>query len=76
MSYGDPKAIDLTGQRIGRLVVVRRDGVDSAGNARWLCKCDCGAECSPSRITLRKKDGKERSCGCVRTEKRRARGAA
>lgn len=29
--------IDLTGQRFGRLEVLKYNG-----NSRWECKCDCG----------------------------------
>ena len=37
--------IDLTGQRFGKWTVVSRaDNAKSSGNARWLCRCECGAE--------------------------------
>lgn len=40
--------IDLTGQRFGRLTVLRRveNKVVSSRNqkSQWLCKCDCGNE--------------------------------
>lgn len=40
---GGRKAIDLTNQRFGRLVVLRR--ADCAnGHARWRCQCDCGGQ--------------------------------
>ena len=39
---------DLTGQRFGRLVVIKQvdDYVNPSGThyAQWLCKCDCGNE--------------------------------
>lgn len=38
------KMIDLTGQRFGRLVVVKRAGGDKRNRATWVCKCDCGNE--------------------------------
>nr|DAN76499.1 MAG TPA: Acetone carboxylase alpha subunit [Caudoviricetes sp.] len=37
------KRIDLTGQRFGRLTVIRYDHSEHDG-AHWLCKCDCGKE--------------------------------
>ena len=46
-----PKKIDLTGQTINRLVVIRENGRDKHGNVLWLCRClgktgdDCGNEC-------------------------------
>lgn len=40
--------IDLTGERFGRLVVIRRtaDHYQPSGQKKrkWLCKCDCGKE--------------------------------
>jgi hypothetical protein len=59
-------AADLTGQRYGRLVAVRR--VQSlAGHARWLWRCDCGGE----RIALATnvKTGDTTSCGCANLER-------
>lgn len=38
--------IDLTGQRFGRLEVLKYNG-----NSRWECKCDCGKNVSPSVIS-------------------------
>lgn len=55
------KAIDLTGQRFGRLVVLSR--TDNKGkNTAWLCKCDCGN--ITKVITPNLKGGKSKSCGC------------
>ena len=36
------KIVDLTGQRFGRLVVIKREGSDKFKHSTWLCKCDCG----------------------------------
>lgn len=36
------RAIDLVGQRFGRLTVIKRHGTKKNGNASWLCQCDCG----------------------------------
>jgi len=35
---------DLTGQRFGSVVAVKRVENGKNGNARWNCKCDCGGE--------------------------------
>lgn len=44
--------IDLSGQRFGKLKVVRRDGY--IGNAiAWLCECDCGNTCRIRGSSLR-----------------------
>ena len=60
------KLIDLTGQRFGRLVVLKRDGKDFP--TKWICKCDCGKECSVFAENLRR--GHTTSCGCFRDENR------
>ena len=39
-------AIDLLGQRFGRLTVIERAGSDKHYHAHWRCQCDCGVhEC-------------------------------
>lgn len=57
------KAIDLSGQRFGRLVVRHR----IEGTNTWLCKCDCGVEKPIERYDL--KPNHIKSCGCLRREK-------
>ena len=59
--------IDLTGQRFGKLTVLQRDTSKPIGHdcaTYWLCKCDCGNECSVPAAHLRK--GQTKSCGCMR----------
>jgi hypothetical protein len=50
------KAIDITGQRFGNLVVLRRSGttIDTGGQAIWDCICDCGAKHSALGQALRR----------------------
>ena len=37
------KVIDLTGQKFGRLTVLRRSkNKSNRRESNWLCKCDCG----------------------------------
>lgn len=62
--------IDLTGQRFGRLTVVRR-GEDYMPHTpkvkvRWICACDCGKECLVTTAALR--SGKTSSCGCYHSD--------
>lgn len=64
------RAMDLTGQRYGRLTVISRDnrGEYISGGIRrtaWKCRCDCGAEVVVLAGNLR--SGMTRSCGCLRT---------
>lgn len=56
------KCADLTGQRFGRLIVVKRIG-SKKNKALWLCKCDCGNEVKVDTAGL--KTGHTKSCGCL-----------
>lgn len=60
------KRLDLTGQKFGRLTVLRYAGAATNGNARWECRCDCGALAVVDGYRLRK--GMTTSCGCYRRE--------
>ena len=54
---------DLTGQRFGRLVVIRRAGSTPRGLATWWCNCDCGNEVTVRGADMR--SGRSKSCGCA-----------
>lgn len=59
--------IDLTGQRFGRLTVIKRSKRKiKSGNACWLCQCSCGNFRSVDGYLLR--TGGTKSCGCYRAE--------
>lgn len=64
------KLIDMTGQRFGKLTVIKRteDNVTPSGDHKvmWLCQCDCGNRRIISGIKLRKM--KSPSCGCDRKQ--------
>lgn len=66
---------DLTGQKFGRLTVLRLDQTSYRSPAgkptrRWICRCDCGKELSVLQNALTGKNG-TRSCGCARRESMR-----
>jgi len=62
---GKPK--DITGQRFGRLVVIKDSGKRNASRSvLWLCKCDCGNETTTNGPNLKR--GNTQSCGCFRKE--------
>ena len=64
--------MDLTGQRFGRLKVLRLySKSSSADKSYWLCKCDCKMVCAVREHNLRY--GHTKSCGCLRSEMARAR---
>lgn len=56
--------LDLTGQRFGRLTVVRIES--TCKPVSWVCKCDCGNE--KNVISRNLTSGNTRSCGCLRAE--------
>lgn len=59
--------VDLTGEKFGRLTVVKRAGTRN-GHPLWQCKCDCGNETFVVSGSLRNKLTK--SCGCFDKERR------
>ena len=65
---GKPLRNDVTGQRFGRLVVLRcyRDKKGSYVRTYATCLCDCGQTCD--KIASDLQQGVTRSCGCLRRE--------
>lgn len=61
----DPRFLDLTGNRYGRLSVL-----GYAGKSSWNCQCACGKTKTVLGGNLRQ--GKSLSCGCLRDENIRA----
>lgn len=57
------KLKDLTGQKFGKLTVIQRKQNDKRGEARWLCKCDCGKETIVLSSHIR--NYRIKSCGCI-----------
>jgi hypothetical protein len=39
-----PAAIDMVGQVVGRWTVIARGANYKNGDARWVCRCECGTE--------------------------------
>lgn len=62
-----PAFYDITGQKFGRLTVLRRVDNIPTRHARWLARCDCGNETIVESARIRR--GKTKSCGCLRHEK-------
>lgn len=61
------KIIDISGQKFGRLKVIKRIGTEKNRKPIWLCMCDCGNETFSNRSNLLQ--GKMKSCGCLKKEK-------
>lgn len=64
-------AKDLTGQKFGRLTVIKKaENIRTAKGkiiTRWICKCECGKETTvrAGQLVI----GKTQSCGCLRYER-------
>lgn len=63
------RKLDLTGQRYGKLIVVKevesiRVGKKKVPKRRWLCICDCGEKTIVQTDSLR--SGQTKSCGCIK----------
>jgi len=60
------KIKDLTGQRFGRLTVIKINGRTKDKSVTWLCRCDCGNETIVVGQNL--SNGNTKSCGCYHKE--------
>lgn len=66
------KALNLVGERFGRLIVAKRVENSSTGHSQWLCICDCGNKKVVKSSYLR--TGGTKSCGCFQEERLRENG--
>jgi hypothetical protein len=58
------RAIDLTGRKFGKWVVLPRDGFASKyGDCKWLVQCECGRLRHVAGHELL--NGRSSSCGCA-----------
>ncbi len=69
-----PPALNLAGQRFGRLRVLRKGPVDRNRCVGWYCICDCGKKVLKSGPHMRA--GEIRSCGCLALETKQQNGRA
>ena len=61
---------DLSGQKIGNLLVVDRAKNDERGQACWNCVCDCGKKIVASTKRLIDKKSPKMHCGCLSSQHR------
>lgn len=54
---------DMSGQRFGKLSVIKHVGRDKKRTSLWFCQCDCGNSSIVSSLNLRR--GDTHSCGCL-----------
>ena len=64
-------ALNLKGQRFGRLLVIERGETIKGGFSTWKCKCDCGKD--KIAVGVRLKNGQCSSCGCLLKEQMKQR---
>lgn len=64
---------DLTGQKFGRWIVLRRGPNNTLKHPAWECQCDCGTTKYVIGSVL--VSGRSKSCGCYRIERGREHGA-
>ena len=62
-----PKKKDLTGQKFGRLTVIKEQGRNKNKKVLWLCRCECGTEIVVIAQSLT--SGATLSCGCYHKDK-------
>lgn len=63
---GKSSIVDITGQKFGKLTVIKQDDsdYDRTDGIKWICKCECGN--TVSILGSRLRSGVTRSCGCIR----------
>lgn len=68
---------DLTGQKFGRLTVIKRaeDHIQPSGKSvvRWECKCSCNKHSIILVESRKLRSGEVNSCGCIKEEEKLAR---
>lgn len=57
------KVLNLTGQKFGRWVVLKKAGKAKNNHILWTCRCDCGTEKAVRAQHLKR--GNSKSCGCL-----------
>jgi len=60
------RAVDIRGQRFGRLTALKPLKKRMGGSVVWQCRCDCGRETEVSYNSL--SQGNTKSCGCLLQE--------
>jgi len=58
--------VDLSGQKFGRLIVLKNTRTKINGRTFWHCQCECGKKIYVRQYSLR--DGNTKSCGCWKVE--------
>lgn len=54
--------INMIGKRIGKLIVLKQEGIGANNKIKYRCKCDCGNEITTLGSSLRRKSKAVRQC--------------
>lgn len=65
-------AIDLSGEKFGRLTATKRVGVNKNKKVLWECVCECGNKINVPTSNLT--TGHTRSCGCINVDRLKTHG--
>jgi len=65
------RAIDISGQKFGRLTAIKRIAGKEGKRGFWRCRCDCGNGKKVYTSSLTR--GMTKSCGCLDLEKKKQR---
>lgn len=60
------KAINIIGEKYGKLVVLEKVGMNKNHQSLYLCQCECGNTTIVTKSNLR--SGSVKSCGCLKHE--------
>ena len=63
---GKQSALDLAGQRFGKLIALEPTEQRNGSFIVWKCKCDCGNICYVTSSNLKR--NLTRSCGCLKSQ--------
>ncbi len=68
IEFGQRNTKDITGQRFGKLIALRKVGNSNNSNSGclWECQCDCGNIIQTRLHNLT--DGSTSSCGCIKSK--------
>lgn len=61
-----PAKLDLTGQKYGKLTVLRESEKRIRNRVTWECQCDCGNPELVLVLTQNLRSGNTQSCGCLK----------
>lgn len=68
IEYNHKRFVDLSGQKIGHLLILKPIFNGDNFTNKYLCRCDCGREIEVFRHNLLNKD-EYSSCGCMKMSK-------